>query len=74
MLRHRQQKKTNDLTRYLDPRKPAFLYMDQAQGKIWINREEYSLLVGSSLGFSFPAKVKLENITPVPLVLLVIQP
>lgn len=65
--------KTFDLTRYLDPRKPAFFYLTQAQGKIWINREEHSLLVGSSLGLSIPAKVKIENITPVPLVLLVIQ-
>lgn len=65
--------KTVDLTRYLDPRKPAFFYLDQAQGKIWINREEHPLIVGSSLGLSVPAKVKIENITPVPLVLLVIQ-
>lgn len=66
--------KAVDLTRYLDPRKPAFLYMDQAQGKIWINREEHPLIVGNSLGLTLPAKVKIENITPVPLVLLVIQP
>ncbi len=66
--------KTFDLTRYLNPRKPAFFYVNQAQGKLWINREEHPLLVGNSLGLSFPAKVKIENITPVSLVLLVIQP
>ena len=35
--------------------------------------EEHPLIVGNSLGLMLPAKVKVENITPVPLVLLVIQ-
>ena len=56
--------KTVDLTRYLDPRKPAFFYMDQAQGKIWVNQEEHPLIVGNSLGLTLPTKIKVENITP----------
>ncbi len=62
------------LTRYLNPKKPVFFYMASGESKLWTHRKDSLLKSGESLGLSLPGKVRVENLSNLPLTLLVIQP
>lgn len=65
--------KQSNLTRYLDPKRPIFFYLAQGEAKIWLFQKEHLLRPGDHLGLSLPGKVRLENLTTLPLVFLAVQ-
>lgn len=66
-------KKVSELTGYLDFKKFAFFYLAQGEAKIKIGGSEYLLKAGDHATALIPVKIRLENVSSLPLISLVIQ-